>query len=74
MARRKKKRWSELSGNQRVAVVAAGVVQVTLLFAALRDLWRRPADEVNGSKLLWTPVCFVNFVGPLAYFRFGRKR
>jgi len=50
------------------------VVQVGLLFTALRDLWRRPADQINGSKLLWAPLCFVNFFGPLAYFRFGRKR
>jgi hypothetical protein len=75
MARRsKKKRWSDLSSGQRGAIVAVGVVQVSLLVAALRDLWRRPAEEVRGSKLLWLPICFVNFFGPLAYFRFGRKR
>ncbi|HEX5622779.1 MAG TPA: PLD nuclease N-terminal domain-containing protein [Solirubrobacteraceae bacterium] len=75
MARRSKnKRWSDLSSEQRVAVSVVGVVQVGLLIAALRDLWRRPADQVNGSKLLWAPVCFINFFGPLAYFRFGRKR
>lgn len=72
--RSKKKRWSDLSGGQRVAVVAGGVVQVSLLVRALWDLWRRPADQVNGSKLVWTAVCFVNFVGPLAYLRFGRRR
>jgi Phospholipase_D-nuclease N-terminal len=75
MARRsKKKRWSDLSSGQRGAVVAVGVVQVSLLVAALRDLWRRPSEEIRGSKLLWLPICFVNFFGPLAYFRFGRKR
>jgi phospholipase D-like protein len=75
MARRsKKKRWSDLSSGQRGAIVAVGVVQVSLLVAALRDLWRRPAEEVRGSKLLWLPICFVNFFGPLAYFRFGHKR
>ena len=26
------------------------------------------------SGILWLPLVFVNFVGPLAYFRFGRKR
>jgi Phospholipase_D-nuclease N-terminal len=75
MARRsKKKRWSDLSGGQRAAIGLAGAVQVGLLVTALRDLWRRPSDQINGSKLLWAPVCFVNFFGPLAYFRFGRKR
>jgi len=72
--RSKKKRWSDLSGEQRGAIVAAGVVQVSLLVAALADLRRRPADQINGSKLVWLPLLFVNFIGPLAYFRFGRKR
>jgi phospholipase D-like protein len=70
----KKTRWSDLSSGQRGAIVAVGAVQVGLLVAALRDLWRRPADQINGSKLVWLPICFVNFFGPLAYFRFGRKR
>jgi hypothetical protein len=74
MARRSKKRWSDLSGGQRAAIIAAGTVQVSLLVAALTDLWRRPADQINGSKLAWLPLCFVNFFGPLAYLRFGRKR
>jgi hypothetical protein len=74
VSRRSKKSWSDLSDRQRSAIGVAGVVQVGLLFTALRDLWRRPADQINGSKLLWAPLCFVNFFGPLAYFRFGRKR
>jgi hypothetical protein len=74
MARKSKtKRWSDLSREQRAGVGVVGLVQVGLLVAALRDLWRRPAEQINGSKLLWAPICFVNFVGPLAYFRFGRK-
>jgi hypothetical protein len=73
VTRRAKKRWGDLSPRQRSAVAAAGTVQVALLVAALADLWRRPADELRGSRALWTAVCFVNFVGPLAYFRFGRR-
>ena len=34
----------------------------------------RPADEIKGDRRLWTAVSFVNFVGPIAYFLFGRKR
>lgn len=71
---KKKKRWSDMSDQQRGAVVAAGIVQVGLLIAALRDLWRRPSEEIRGRKLVWLPILFVNFFGPLAYFRFGRKR
>lgn len=66
--------WNDMSPRQRTGVVAATVVQFALLGAALRDLRRRPADEVRGSKSIWTMVSFINFIGPLAYFRFGRSR
>jgi hypothetical protein len=74
MARGSKRRWSDLSEKQRAGVVAAGVVQVALLLAALTDLRHRPDEQINGSKGMWTAVSFVNFLGPLAYFAFGRKR
>jgi hypothetical protein len=54
--------------------VGAGVVQLSLLAAALVDLRRRPAEQINGSKKMWVPLAFVNFLGPLAYFAFGRRR
>jgi hypothetical protein len=50
-----------------------GAVQLGLLGAALSDLARRSSAEVNGSKGVWAAVSFVNFVGPLAYFAFGRR-
>jgi len=40
---RAKKRWQDLSAAQRRAIIAAGVVQNSLLVAALVDLRRRPA-------------------------------
>ena len=49
-------------------------MQIALLVAALVDLRRRPADELHGTKAMWTAVSFLNFVGPIAYFAFGRKR
>jgi Phospholipase_D-nuclease N-terminal len=52
----------------------SGVVQVTLLIAALVDIWRRPEEEIRGSKRLWTAAAFVNFIGPLSYFILGRRR
>ena len=69
-----KKRWSELSAGQRRGVMLSGVVQVTLPIAALVDIWRRPEEEIRGSKRLWTAAAFVNFIGPLSYFSFGRRR
>jgi Polyketide cyclase / dehydrase and lipid transport/Phospholipase_D-nuclease N-terminal len=73
-ARGRRKRWSELGSSQRRSIVAAGVVQVLLTITALVDLRRRPADQVRGPKQLWAAAAFVNFVGPLAYFLFGRRR
>jgi Phospholipase_D-nuclease N-terminal len=74
MSRGSKKRWRELSERQRWAIVGSGAVQLILLVVALADLWRRPSCQVNGPKPLWLAISLVNFVGPLAYFAFGRKR
>lgn len=69
-----KKRWSELSTGQRVSMVSSGVIQVGLLVAALADIRRRPQEEIRGDKRLWIAAAFVNFIGPIAYFVFGRRR
>jgi hypothetical protein len=69
-----KQRWSDLSPGRRSGIVAAGIVQIGLLVAALADLRRRPASDINGDKRLWAALSFVNFVGPIAYFVFGRRR
>ena len=68
------RRWDELGGTQKGAVVVSGILQAALLVAALADIYRRPADEIRGRKLLWTAASFVNFVGPISYFLIGRKR
>jgi hypothetical protein len=69
-----KKRWSDLNAGQKAGTVMLGMVQFTLLGLALADIRRRPESEINGSKALWTALSFVNFIGPLSYFLFGRKR
>jgi hypothetical protein len=71
MARQK---WSELTDKQRVLLLVAASVQVSLAVSAWADLADRPASEVNGSKARWAAIIAVNFVGPLTYFRWGRKR
>jgi len=68
-----RKRWGDMTTRQRAGFVLLGMIQVALLAAALLDIRRRSADELNGSKRLWTLAAFVNFIGPLAYFIFGRK-
>jgi len=71
---KKKKKWSELSGPAKAGTVLIGLIQISLLIAALIDIRRRPAEEINGSKALWTGIAFINTVGPIAYFVKGRKR
>ena len=74
MSNVKRKKWSEMSIPARVGFVIMGLIQVSLLIAALADIRRRPAAEINGSKALWTGLVFINTVGPIAYFVKGRKR
>ena len=69
-----KRRWSDLSDRQKTMVLTIGSVQISLLLTALTDLYRRPAEEVRGNKWAWAAVSFVNFVGPISYFLFGRIR
>lgn len=49
-------------------------VQFTLLGAALVSLLRRKPNAVRGSRLAWGVFSLVNFIGPISYFLFGRKR
>lgn len=70
MAREK---WSDLSRWERGGIVAAGIVQLGLAGGAWWDLSRRPASGVRGPKQTWALVIAINFVGPIAYLRFGRK-
>ncbi len=72
MATRKK--WSELSTRSRRLITATGVIEMALLAATLIDLKRRPAEQITGSKRMWTGLAFINIIGPLAYFTFGRRR
>ncbi len=69
------KKWSDLTSGQKTPFVLRGIVQFALLAAALADIYRRPAEEINGSKWLWSAAALVNFmgIGPIAYFVFGRK-
>lgn len=70
-------KWSQLSKGKRRLIIVAGVAETTLKIAALIDIKRRPADQIRGSKWIWTTVVvFVNSFGtaPLSYFAFGRRR
>jgi hypothetical protein len=73
MRKRSKKKWAELSPKTRAAIVAAGVAEVVVTSIALRDLVRRPAALVRGSKLLWAPALFVQPLGSPLYLLAGRR-
>lgn len=62
-----------ISIRKRVMIAIAATVQFALLAAAQADLLRRPESAVRGSKWAWRAISLVNFVGPLAYFVFGRR-
>jgi hypothetical protein len=72
--RQSRRYWSDLTASEKRIVVVSGVVQVTLLLAALNDILRRPATQIRGKKWVWMLVSFINFLGPISYFLFGRKR
>ena len=66
--------WNDLTDGQKTAILVAGSVQVSLLLTALLDIYRRPAEEIRGSKWAWAALSFVNFVGPISYLALGRRR
>lgn len=67
-------RWQDLSDRQRFAVLTAASIQLLLAATAWADLATRPADRVNGRKRFWALVIAINWVGPICYFRWGRRR
>ena len=59
---------------QGFAVLTAASVQLSLAATAWADLAFRAPEEVNGSKRVWALVIAVNFIGPVCYLRWGRRR
>ena len=68
--------WNELPRPLRAVVVTVGVVDAGLRVWALADLRTRPADRVNGPKVLWgLALGLVSSAGilPTAYAIVGRR-
>ena len=74
MKKAPKKTWAELPPPAKFGTILAACVQLSLLIAAQRDISRRPAAEIRGSKALWRAVTLINFIGPGSYFTFGVRR
>lgn len=68
-----RRRWRDLSPARRRIIGVLSVVEAVLAAGAWWDLAHRRAEDVNGSKPAWAAAVAVNFVGPLAYFRWGRR-
>ena len=68
------RRWSDLTPGQQTTILVLGSIQLSLAATAWVDLARRPAAEVNGRKAIWAAVIAVNWIGPLSWFRWGRRR
>ncbi len=69
----KTRRWSDLGQRKQTAVLVGASVQLSLAATAWCDLARRPASLVNGHKAWWAGIIGVNFLGPIAYFTWGRR-
>jgi hypothetical protein len=70
------KRWSDLDPRIQRFLVVAGTAEGVAKLAALRDLRRRRADQVNGSKKAWAlGLLMINGFGiaPATYFIAGRR-
>jgi hypothetical protein len=68
------KHWNDMSDAEKTAILVAACVQISLAATAWIDLGRRPTELVRGPKALWAAAIAVNFVGPISYFAFGRRR
>lgn len=69
----KARHWNDLSDRQQTAILVAASVQLSLAATAWADLATRPAALVNGRKGVWAAAIGINFIGPIAYFGWGRR-
>ena len=67
---------NDLSPRTRWILTAAAAAEAGLKAAALLDMRRRPASQINGSKKVWALAMIVNSAGliPISYFVFGVRR
>ena len=66
-------KWNKLKPEQRTVIASLIFLQLSLLIAALIDIYRRPSIEIRGRKIWWVLGSFIDFIGPIAYFLFGRN-
>jgi hypothetical protein len=64
--------FTQKSPIQRYLTFVVLAVSLGLVTAAERDVQRRPADQMHGSKPLWRFVC-LNALGAIGYLWWGRR-
>jgi hypothetical protein len=62
-----------LSPERQATIVAITAWNWWLSATAELSIHRTSAERIRGPKPLWRLVCLTNSVGPLAYFRWGRR-
>jgi hypothetical protein len=67
------KPWHDLSRRERWTKALLLLTDISLFVVAWRDLRRRPAERIRGSRGLWFCLLFIDYLGPLAYLLGGRK-
>ncbi len=58
----------------KLVLVLVGVIHLAVTSLTWRDISRRPANEIRGSKMLWRIISGANTGGSLAYILVGRRR
>jgi hypothetical protein len=66
-------RWEDLPPSQQRAIIAVGAVTSVWQVVMLVDLWKRPAEQIRGSKRWWVLASFARPVGQIAYYGWGRR-
>jgi hypothetical protein len=63
-----------LSPVKQAAIAALTAASWWLSGSAELSIHRTSAERIRGPKLWWRLACLTNTVGPLAYFRWGRRK
>lgn len=65
--------WNDLSTPQRLGVIALGAAYLGSVAAAHIDLTQRGSIRTRGPRILWRFVTLIPGLGPVLYYRSGRR-
>ena len=70
----RRRRGMPKSRAGRVALGLATAAELTAKICMLVEVFRRPQEELRGPKWAWVMAAFVNTLGPVAWFGWGRHQ